>query len=193
MNCPRCGAELSAGSAFCNACGAAVGPRAALVTRPGAITALAVLDLVGGLILLLPALVLLAVKMRAIEPPNFWTNVEVLTAMMYAVFGVPYAVAGFGPVGPPAVLLSATLCALFGVLYAVPCPPRREPCPRAGHRLVPSDGEPARSSLTIRWKRGSLRKASMSGLRPMSTSAPGSSRKPFSRTARALCASRRAT
>jgi hypothetical protein len=105
MFCSRCGRPVAPDAAFCNACGAPVvkapegnGPGAAPVARvavplarPGAITALAVIQFLSAGFLLLLAIFALAAGLFASQDP-----MAVLVALVFGALAVPQLFCGVG-------------------------------------------------------------------------------------------------
>ncbi len=92
LSCAACGAPSPAGATFCNGCGAALGVSVAsdeALKRPGLITAIAVLDILGGSVNVLFAL---AALLSVGEDPVF----GIAFALFYGLFGSASVAAGIG-------------------------------------------------------------------------------------------------
>ena len=98
MYCPKCGSQMSDGDGFCRRCGTAASMSGgavatALLERPSAITLLGWFDVLGGILLLLFALLMLAVGAAA---PGEDRAVAVIAASFFATMGAATLAAGIG-------------------------------------------------------------------------------------------------
>ena len=96
MFCTRCGTELTSTSTFCSACGAPIGPGldpAVIIKRPGLITLLAVLHIIGSILFLILGVLGMVIEVGSAESD---APFGLTLAAVLVLFGIASLACGIG-------------------------------------------------------------------------------------------------